>query len=118
VSDESPAVARAREAGARPAGTWGSALTTKEFAAIRSVGFEPVGQVFGAAVYAAGDARGYGCPGAWPSSGTTTPASSAAQASGPGDPGYFGPLIEAMHQARHTAIDRMIAECAGLDGHG
>src|SRR4029077_11177806 len=93
----------------RSAGTWDSALTSDEFAAIRSVGFEPVGQVFGAAVYAAGDARGYGCPGAWQSSGATTPASSAAQASGPGDPGYFGPLIEAMHQARHTAIDRMIA---------
>jgi uncharacterized protein YbjQ (UPF0145 family) len=118
VSDESPAVARAREAGARPGGTWGSALTTKEFAAIRGVGFEPVGQVFGAAVYAAGDARGYGCPGAWQSSGATTPAPSAAQVSGPGDPGYFGPLIEAMHQARHTAIDRMAAECAGLGGHG
>ncbi len=34
--------------------TWGSALTTDEFAAIRSVGFEPVGQVLGAAVYSIG----------------------------------------------------------------
>jgi hypothetical protein len=48
VSDELPAVAQAGSAGARPGGTWGSALTTQEFAAVRSVGFEPVGQVFGA----------------------------------------------------------------------
>ena len=35
----------------RRSGTWGSALSTNEFAAIRSTGFEPVGQVLGAAVY-------------------------------------------------------------------
>ena len=61
---ELPAVAQARMAGLRSSGTWGSALTADEFAAIRSVGFEPVGQVFGAAVYDAGSARGYACPGA------------------------------------------------------
>jgi hypothetical protein len=33
------------------AGAWGSALSARDFAAIRSVGFEPAGQVFGAAVY-------------------------------------------------------------------
>src|SRR5262245_9297475 len=98
--------------------TWGSALTTEEFAAIRSVGFEPVGQVFGAAVYTAGYARGYGCPGGWGASGAKTPAQSAIQVSGQGDPGSFGPLVEAMYQARHAAIDRMTAECAGLGGHG
>ena len=49
----------------RRSGTWGSALTTDEFAAIRSVGFEPVGQVLGAAVYNIGYTGGYGCPGAW-----------------------------------------------------
>jgi uncharacterized protein YbjQ (UPF0145 family) len=99
VSDELPAVAPAGEAGARPGGTWGSALTTPEFAAVRSVGFEPVGQVFGAAVYAAGDARGYDCPGARGS-------------------GSFGLLVEAMYLARQTAVGRMAAECAGLGGHG
>jgi uncharacterized protein YbjQ (UPF0145 family) len=82
------------------------------------VGFEPVGQVFGAAVYAAGDARGYDCPGAWESSGATTPAQPTAQVSGRGDPASFGPLVEAMYQARLTAIDRMAAECAELGGHG
>jgi len=39
------------------------------------------------------------------------------QAAGPGDAG-FGPLVEAMYQARQTAIDRMTAECAALGGHG
>ena len=49
-------------AGIRSSGTWGSALTAGEFAAIRSVGFEPGGQVFGAAVYSAGSASGYVLP--------------------------------------------------------
>ena len=53
----------------RASGTWGSALSADEFAAIRSVGFEPVGQVFGAAVYSTGSGSGYKCPGAQGSSG-------------------------------------------------
>ena len=57
-----------------------SALTCQEFAAIRGVGFEPVGQVFGAAVYAAGYAAGIAVPGRWGSSGGTRPAR-------PADPG-------------------------------
>jgi uncharacterized protein YbjQ (UPF0145 family) len=83
----------------RSSGTWGSSLTSGEFAAIRSAGFEPVGQVFGAAVYAAGAAGGSSCPAA-------------------GAPGSFGPLVQAMDQARHTAIGRMTTECARLGGHG
>ena len=31
----------------RGSGTWGSALTADEFTAIKSAGFEPVGQVLG-----------------------------------------------------------------------
>ena len=49
----------------RRSGTWGSSLTSDEFAAVRSVGFQPVGQVLGAAVYNIGYTGGYGCPGAW-----------------------------------------------------
>ncbi len=114
MSGELPAAAGAGEAGARPGGTWGSALTTREFAAVRGVGFEPVGQVFGAAVYAAGGARGYDCPAAQGSAG----AAPATQVSGQGEPGSFGLLVEAMYQARQTALGRMAAECAGLGGHG
>jgi uncharacterized protein YbjQ (UPF0145 family) len=111
-------VAGARAAGTRSGSTWGSVLSSQEFAAIGGVGFEPVGQAFGAAVYAAGDARGYSCPGAPGSAGGTTRAQRATQVSGRGDPGSFGPLVQAMYQARRTAIDRMTAECAALGGHG
>jgi uncharacterized protein YbjQ (UPF0145 family) len=102
----------------RSSGTWGSALTADEFAAIRSAGFEPVGQVFGAAVYDAGAASGYGCPGAPGSSGGGSPPRLATTVSGQGGAGSFGPLVQAMGQARHTAVDRMITECAELGGHG
>jgi uncharacterized protein YbjQ (UPF0145 family) len=102
----------------RSSGTWGSALTTDEFAAIRGVGFEPVGQVFGAAVYDAGAASGYSCPGAPGSPGDGSPPRPATQVSGLGGAGSFGPLVQAMDQARHTAVDRLIAECAQLGGHG
>ncbi len=118
MSEELPAVAGARVAGARPGGAWVSALTWQEFAAVRGVGFEPVGQVFGAAVYAAGYASGYGCPGAWGSSGDRMPAGPTTQVPGRDDAGSFGPLVEAMFQARQTAIARMTAECAALGGHG
>jgi len=113
VSEGLPAVGAAG-----PGGTWGSALTTAEFAAIRSAGFEPVGQVFGAAVYAAGSASGYSCPAAWEPSGDAMPGRLATEVSGRGGPGSFGPLVQAMYQARRAAIDRMTAECARLGGHG
>jgi uncharacterized protein YbjQ (UPF0145 family) len=113
-----PAVAEARLAEIRSSGTWGSSLTSGEFAAIRSAGFEPVGQVLGAAVYAAGAASGSYCPAAGGSSGGGPPGRSPARVPGQSSPGPFGPVVEAMYQARHTAIDRMITECARLGGHG
>jgi cyanate lyase len=117
VSEEPPPSAGAAAAAARPGGTWGSALTCQEFAAISGVGFSAVGQVFGAAVYAAGSASGASCPGPGPSRGEVH-ARPAVPAPGRGDPGTFGPLVEAMYQARHAAVDRMTAECAALGGHG
>ena len=69
MSDNLPPIAEARMAEIRGSGTWGSALTSDEFAAIRSVGFEAAGQVLGAAVYNIGYTGGYGCPGAWGSYG-------------------------------------------------
>jgi uncharacterized protein YbjQ (UPF0145 family) len=117
VSEQLPAAAGAAVAGARSGSTWGSALTCQEFAAVGSVGFEPVGQVFGAAVYAAASAGGSSCPGAPGSAGGGMPVPGA-QAAGPGDAGAFGPLVEAMYQARDAAIDRMTAQCAAVGGHG
>src|ERR1700684_3997025 len=102
----------------RRSGTWGSSLSSDEFAAIRSVGFEPVGQVLGAAVYNIGYTGGYNCPGAWGSYGYGVPARTVTQVSGRGGFGSFAPLVQTMYEARHKAIDRMTAECAELGGHG
>jgi uncharacterized protein YbjQ (UPF0145 family) len=118
VSEELPATAAARMAALRSSGTWGSALTADEFAAIRGVGFEPVGQVFGAAVYGAGPASGYSCPGRPGPAGDEVPSWSAIQVSGPDGAGPWGPVAAARDQARHTAVGRMSAECAALGGHG
>src|SRR5277367_3054884 len=92
VSNHLPPVAEARMQEIRASGTWGSALTSDEFAAIRSVGFSPVGQVLGAAVYNIGYTGGYNCPGAWGSyagGGWGTPARTVTQVSGRGGWGSF-----------------------------
>jgi len=104
----------------RRSGTWGSALTSDEFAAIRSVGFEPVGQVLGAAVYNIGYTGGYNCPGAWGGYGYggVIPARTTTQVSSRGGFGSFAPLVQTMYQARHKALDRMTTECEELGGHG
>jgi uncharacterized protein YbjQ (UPF0145 family) len=96
---------------------WGSALTADEFAAIRSVGFEPAGQVLGAAVYNIGYTGGYNCPGPF-GDGLISPDRSVTQVSGRGRLGSFGPLVQTLYQARRTAIARMSAECTELGGHG
>ena len=102
----------------RRSGTWGSALTSDEFAAIRSVGFEPAGQVLGACVYSIGFTGGYACPGAWGSWGYGAPVRTTTQVSSRGGYGSYGPLVKAMYEARHKALDRMSAECEALGGHG
>jgi uncharacterized protein YbjQ (UPF0145 family) len=119
VSNDLPPVAEARMAEIRASGTWGSALTSDEFAAVRSVGFQPAGQVFGAAVYNVGYAGGYACPGAWGSYGYGYGVLAAqTQLSSRGGYGSFGPLVKTMYEARRTAIARMVTECAELGGHG
>jgi uncharacterized protein YbjQ (UPF0145 family) len=100
----------ARSSGTR--GFWGSTLTADEFAAVRSVGFEPVGQVFGAAVYGVGP-LGYTCPANVRPNGAP-----ATQVSGRREAGSFGPLVQARYQARDQALGRMTAECRDLGGHG
>ena len=117
MPEELPAAAAARMAQLRASGTWGSALTSDEFAAVRGVSFEPAGQVFGAAVYSVGH-EGYQCPATWRPSAQGTPVKPATQVSGQDDPGSFGPLVRAMGQARETAMARLVAECGQLGGHG
>src|ERR1051326_3474896 len=55
-----PEAARARMAEIRQSKTWGSALSTQEFAAIEGAGFDPVGQVLGTAVFHIGYAGRWG----------------------------------------------------------
>ncbi|HXS63094.1 MAG TPA: hypothetical protein VN767_09470 [Streptosporangiaceae bacterium] len=96
VPQDLPSTAQARLAEIKPSGTWGSALSTAEFAAIRSVGFVPSGQVFGAAVFSIKNAGSYDCP---------TYAGATGTPSGPGPRPLSGYL---------TAINRMVAECVAL----
>jgi uncharacterized protein YbjQ (UPF0145 family) len=115
-----PPAAESRLAEIRRSGTWGSALSADEFTAIRGVGFEPVGQVLGAAVYNVGYTGGYACPGAWAGYGASyvTPYRSVTAVSGVSSLGSFGPMVQTLYQARRTALGRMSAECAELGGHG
>src|SRR5262249_58823604 len=92
----------------RRSGTWGSALSTNEFAAIRSTGFEPAGQVLGAAVYNVGYTGGFAFPGAGGGVGRLrAPPVGGAPGSGGGGLGSFGPpgaaLVPAARAARRPA---------------
>ena len=123
MSNDLPESARARLADIKASGTWGSALTSDEFAAIRSAGFEATGQVLGACVYNLGWTGGYFCPGGGPYgygyrgyTQSRTQVSSGGRGYGAG--GGFGPLVKAMYDARRTAIARMVEECRALGGHG
>jgi uncharacterized protein YbjQ (UPF0145 family) len=119
IDSRLPSVAEARMAEIRRSGTWGSSLSTSEFAAIRSTGFEPVGQVLGAAVYNVGYTGGFSCPGAWTGFGRYgAPAVGVTTVSGDGNFGSFGPMVATLYEARRTAIARMTTECAELGGHG
>lgn len=92
--------------------TWDSALSAGEFAAVEGVGFEPVGQVFGTAVFAIGYTGLWGCPGAWSvTDGGKKVPSSAWTAS-------LAPLVRTLYEARRAALARAVAECRALGGDG
>jgi len=93
--------------------TWGSALSVNAFAAIRSIGFEPVGQVFGAAGYPLIATAAVSCPG------TATPSLvPGASARVTGWSGSAARIAQALYDGYRTAIDRMTGECSDLGGHG
>src|SRR4051794_41784633 len=100
----------------RHSGTWGSALTSDEFAAIRSVGFEPAGQVLGACVYSIGYTGGYACPGAWGTWGYGAPVRTTTQVSSRGGYGSFGPLGEGRCEGRRKAPGPVTARGGGTGG--
>jgi uncharacterized protein YbjQ (UPF0145 family) len=93
---------------------WDSTLSVGEFAAVRSVGFEPVGQVFGAAVYYLATVAGAGCPGTTAAGYQLRDTSVSWEAVA----GPAGRLATSMYEGRRTALDRMAGQCAELGGHG
>jgi uncharacterized protein YbjQ (UPF0145 family) len=103
--------------------TWDSALSAGGFAAIRSVGFEPADQVFGAAVYCLSATAGVSCPGGAArqlprDASSEAPARSLTTVAGQGIPGPATRIARALYDGRRTAIDRMAGQCADLGGHG
>jgi uncharacterized protein YbjQ (UPF0145 family) len=132
LSDQGlPPAAAARLADQKKHQSWGSSLGVSEFAAISKVGFQPVGQVLGAAVYSIGDAGDEECPyGLAVYRGEGTPAyrpPGSGMRIGPGpSQAPVGaaairsarPLISVLYTARRAAISRMTAECAALGGLG
>lgn len=110
ASGDLPLVAAQRLAQLRRDGAFTSALSTDEFAALRVVGFDPVGQVMGTSV----DHLGY------------LPYSCGYSYGGFGaGMGYVGARTEsidyyvaALHAARDRAVGRLVAECAALGGDG
>lgn len=126
-ADQLPPAARARLADLASHRTWGSTLAVNEFAAISKVGFEPVGQVLGAAVWNIGDTGGEECPyGVQVYRREGTPVGQSGfglirhvQApQGAAAVGAARPLVSSLYAARRTAIGRMTSECAALGGHG
>jgi uncharacterized protein YbjQ (UPF0145 family) len=128
MAGDLPPAARARLSEMHSGHSWGSSLAVNEFAAISKVGFQPAGQVLGAAVYQIGDAGDEACPyglvyrgegtpayrapgSGWASSGRQPPQGAAAI-------GSARLLVSVLYQARRAALTRMLAECSALGGLG
>jgi uncharacterized protein YbjQ (UPF0145 family) len=127
---ELPPAARERLAEQRQTHSWGSTLAVNEFAAISKVGFEPVGQVLGAAVYNIGDAgdeecpygmtvyRREGTPAYRPPGGAPRLVQAPVPPTGAAAIGSARPLVSVLYQARRAAIRRMTTECTALGALG
>ncbi|MEU6505992.1 heavy metal-binding domain-containing protein [Streptomyces sp. NPDC046942] len=114
-----PPAAAARIAELRGSGTWSSALSTGEFAGLRAVGFEPVGQVMGSAVYHVGrSGRYWGYHDCLYQSGWFAAGGGYARVALSGAGAPSAGLVEVLDQARRTALDRMTVECSALGGDG
>jgi uncharacterized protein YbjQ (UPF0145 family) len=96
-----PEAAARRVAEQHRGGAWTSDLSVQELAAIRSVGFVPVGQVMGSSIYQI-NWRGYvSCQIGW---GFTA--------------SELGPYTQALRDVRETALHRMRLEAWALGAHG
>ncbi|NUS16065.1 MAG: heavy metal-binding domain-containing protein [Streptomyces sp.] len=118
-----PPGAAARVAGSRGSGsgsgTWSSALSAGEFAALRTVEFAPVGLVMGSAVHHVGRVGRY-----WgyhdclcrDSSRRARWGRTTVALSGRGAPS--AELVGVLTRARESALERMRTECSALGGDG
>ncbi|WP_051807672.1 heavy metal-binding domain-containing protein [Streptomyces sp. NRRL F-2664] len=96
----------------RSRATWDSALSSEEFAAIGGVGFEPVGQVLGTAVFNIGYSGVWGCPGRWSVTDDDAAVPPSRWSSS------LSQLVRTMYAARRSALARAVAECGALGGDG
>ncbi|WP_162002615.1 heavy metal-binding domain-containing protein [Streptomyces sp. CB01881] len=106
-----PGAAADGTAESRAGNPWDSTLSSEEFAAVKGVGFDPVGQVLGTAVFTIGYTGVWGCPGAWSAEDGVKAPSSAWESS-------FAPLVRTLYGARRLALARAVAECRALGGDG
>jgi uncharacterized protein YbjQ (UPF0145 family) len=98
------------EPGRGPA-AWGSLLSAQDFAAVTSVGFEPVGHVLGVAVVHLGYvSRGAKCSGIGSYSSRTDLASATSDS--------FNALLRKRYGVRRQALSRAVEECRALGGDG
>jgi len=129
TGEQLPPAARERLADQRAARSWGSSLSVSEFAAVSKVGFEPAGQVLGAAVYNVGDAGDDECPygkavyrregsPVYRAPGSGLPFAGRPAPTGAAAIGSARPLVSVLYQARRAAISRMTAECTALGALG
>ncbi len=128
TSRDLPPAARGRLADLHAGSSWGSSLGVSEFAAISKVGFTPVGQVLGAAVYNIGDAGDEECPYAlavYRGEGTPSYRPQGSMFPGPVQRpqgaaaiGSARQLVSVLYRARRAALSRMLAECSALGGLG
>jgi uncharacterized protein YbjQ (UPF0145 family) len=90
---------------------WGSLLSARDFTAVTGAGFDPVGQVLGAAVVSLGYvSRGGKCS----SSGSYASQTDLASA----QQGPFGLLLRQRYGARRRVLTRVIDECRALGADG
>ncbi|UWE07472.1 YbjQ family protein [Actinacidiphila bryophytorum] len=110
AADPAAAAGRERTARSRAGGTWDSALSAQEFAAVESAGFDPVGQVLGTAVFQIGYTGAWDCAGPWQTAGTPDLSSSRWAP--------YAPLVRVLYTARRTVVGRAASECRALGGDG
>jgi len=103
-------IAAHRQAAEQGRAAFTSGLSVAEFTALRTIGFEPVGQVMGSAVYHVGW-WSMGCGYQRGMFGLGLNATPAPVVDVPG-------TRQLMEQARHRAMHRLYAECEGLGGDG